>query len=256
MKRRALVACVAALQVAYIGATVLYHQRRIQAGTVVRLQTAPVDPVSIFRGRYVALSYDISSLAPALLREAPPAAIRPGEVVYVVLMPGTRTWHASAIEKQRPTAGVFLRGKVLNQWGDTLRVDYGIETFFLSERSADALEQKRREFMRQRGTRQSHDAVLASLSEEDRRVVSALGEHWVQRLEGELTRWVAERLVPQPAADELRSRYLGAIERYNAARHPSGSSEPPKAPLIVEVSVTHDGVGYPVGLFWDGEAYR
>ncbi len=41
---------------------IAWNEQALASGTDVTLKTAPVDPVDLFRGRYVTLSYEISAL--------------------------------------------------------------------------------------------------------------------------------------------------------------------------------------------------
>lgn len=111
------------------------------SGQEIRLKTRPVDPRSLFRGNYARLGYAISRIE---LDE--PA--RSGEVVYVSLRPGKDGLHEFAgASLQRPTEGVFLRGRLQHRpWrGEQTDVLYGIEAWFAPKEKALELERKLRD---------------------------------------------------------------------------------------------------------------
>lgn len=82
-----------------------------------------MDPRDLFRGDYVILSYAFS-------RASGEASGAPeGSTVYAVLMRDGNHWRADRFTYQKPTEGVFLRGKVLSGG----RVEYGIESYFVQE---------------------------------------------------------------------------------------------------------------------------
>ena len=104
------------------------NELALATGTKVTLLTRPIDPLDPFRGRYVALGYEISSLAD--LRA------RPGSTVWVELEPRGDRWVARRVHTSEPeTDRPFIRGVVRDG-----RVVYGIETFYADEDEAPRLE--------------------------------------------------------------------------------------------------------------------
>jgi len=115
-----------------------WKQQTVWTGQTIRLQTAPVDPRSLFRGDYVILHYPFSSLDPHLVADG--ASVAQGDTVYVVLAGSDGNWHARSVHKQRLEAApgeVVLRGTVQRPtWsGGGLDVAYGIESYFVPEGS-------------------------------------------------------------------------------------------------------------------------
>lgn len=258
MKHRALFGLTVLLQVAYLGVVAGYHGLRVQGGTKVLLETAPVDPLSIFRGRYVTLNYKISTLPTALLTDMDAANLKAGETVYVLLAKREGFWEAASIHARCPQTRTCLRGTVRDRAGDSLSLQYGIESFFLSEASADQIEEHRRNQWRTR--REQPTEALEQLSTEDRRIKEArIPEWWLKTLKGELPQWVMEGLVTPEHSQRITAKYEDAFahirEAEQAARTRQTASAPP-SPLTIEVSVTSDGTGYPVRLFWEGREYR
>lgn len=125
-------------------------------GSDVLLRTVPVDPRSLFRGNYARLGYDISridaaefathQLAEELHDSYPAAQLRTGEVVYVRLRRGEDGMYEFAgAQLTRPERGIFIRGRVRDFWAaeqPQYRVEYGIEAFFASKKTALELERQ------------------------------------------------------------------------------------------------------------------
>jgi uncharacterized membrane-anchored protein len=106
------------------------NELALATGTKVTLATAPLDPLDPFRGRYVALNYDISRL--------PEWSDRPGTVVWVELVEQRGVWVVYQAHLEKPdTERVLIRGEVRNG-----RVEYGIETYYADEDVAPRLEGK------------------------------------------------------------------------------------------------------------------
>jgi uncharacterized membrane-anchored protein len=100
----------------------------LATGTKVTLGTVPVDPIDLFRGRYVRLRYEISSVPR-------PRGAEPGDRVYVALhREGTR-WTGDTAVRERPGSGPFIRGTVSRSG-----ITYGIETYYADEAEARRLE--------------------------------------------------------------------------------------------------------------------
>ncbi|MFH1849373.1 MAG: GDYXXLXY domain-containing protein [archaeon] len=109
-----------ALMLAFIG----IKEFTIQSGTKVLLKTRPVDPRDMFRGDYVALSYEISGL------DAGPE-VHNGDTVYVYLE-NQGFHHAVKEYSTEKKQGLFIKGKVESA-GDRISVKYGIESYFVPE---------------------------------------------------------------------------------------------------------------------------
>lgn len=138
-RTRALLAV--ALQLLILAGIAGARQWTLATGTTVLLETAPVDPRDLFRGDYVVLNYKISSLDRRALGIT--ETFRPGQVVYVGLEPRGKFWEAVSVGTQRPQ-GVYLRGRTEFSFGeDTVRVSYGVESYFVPEGSGRLVERTR-----------------------------------------------------------------------------------------------------------------
>jgi uncharacterized membrane-anchored protein len=121
----ALVALQALVPLALIG----WNEAALARGTEVTLRTVPIDPLDLFRGRYVRLRYEISDVP------APPGA-EPGDTVYVALRREGERWTGDRATRERP-GGTFIRGTL----ADGL-ITYGIETYYADEDEAPRLERE------------------------------------------------------------------------------------------------------------------
>src|SRR5687768_15406510 len=142
MKTRFLVGLIA-LQAAWVIATAARQEIELRRGTVVLLETAPVDPRDLLRGDYVILSYKISVLPAALFAEPLPEGFRNAPVFVRLEKRGP--FHEAVAASSRPVepdaAHPVLRGKVANwSWAgddrnriDSVRVEYGIEHYYVRE---------------------------------------------------------------------------------------------------------------------------
>jgi uncharacterized membrane-anchored protein len=103
-------------------------------GEEIRLKAQPVDPLDVFRGNYVVLTYEISTL-PVL------GEVRRGEQVCARLAESDGTWSASYADPGRPS-GTAICGKARDDAspGESVGIEYGIETYFASAERAREIE--------------------------------------------------------------------------------------------------------------------
>jgi uncharacterized membrane-anchored protein len=131
----------AVLQIASIVVFAGVRELMVQTGQEYVLDTRPVDPRDVFRGDYVVLRYDISSLNYCCYEV--------GETIYVMLEERDGVWRADGHEHQPPTeARPFIRGQVSRVAavsGRPLDVEYGIESYFVPEGRGLDIEAKIRE---------------------------------------------------------------------------------------------------------------
>jgi len=95
------------------------------------LRMVPVDPTDLFAGEYMNIAYEISTLGASLPNDGP---LRAGETVYVALSEGGVAEPVGY--GHRKPAGFFIKGTVedADRHGRS-RVTYGIERFYVPERS-------------------------------------------------------------------------------------------------------------------------
>jgi uncharacterized membrane-anchored protein len=124
---------VAALQALVLVAMIGLNEVALATSDEVTLRTVPVDPVDLFRGRYVTLRYEISMLGVE-------GGMEPGDSVYVPLHEAEGAWTGSYGYASPPPDGKFIRGTVRQLAGQSAQIEYGIETYFTDEEDARRLE--------------------------------------------------------------------------------------------------------------------
>jgi uncharacterized membrane-anchored protein len=136
-----------ALQLGVLAMEYLGSVWPLWTGDEVRLEIAPVDPRSMFRGNYARLAYTVATIDSKLF-EGSTKTLRKGEVVYVFLEEGEgEVWHATRVQLEEPLSGLFLRGRLTQTWPGTaqpLRIRYGIEAWFAPKEKALEIEQATR----------------------------------------------------------------------------------------------------------------
>jgi uncharacterized membrane-anchored protein len=102
------------------------------SGTAVPLAVVPVDPRDLLRGDYVVINLAIGTLSKTV-----PGAdkVQSGDSIFVGLKSeGTGAAMPVLIAKERAEAGdLAIAGTVRAVFEDEIRVDYGIDAFFLPE---------------------------------------------------------------------------------------------------------------------------
>jgi uncharacterized membrane-anchored protein len=143
---------VAGLQTAALAWMVYDRLSLINSGREITLQTVPVDPRSLFRGDYVILNYEVSQAKDVVT----PKGIKRNDKVYVHLMRDAEgKWSVQKLTEIRPDisgpSDVILKATVTNVIGrqknrsKSVRLKYGIESYFVPEGTGKALEKKVRE---------------------------------------------------------------------------------------------------------------
>ena len=135
---------VVALQVLGLLSFAGVREATMQSGREIVLRSAPVDPRDLFRGDYVVLRYEISSL--------PYCCFAIGDTVYVLLERRDDVWDPAGARRDPPSAddGPFIRGRVTRvtpttgrQRTSTIEVEYGIESYFVPEGTGREIERAR-----------------------------------------------------------------------------------------------------------------
>jgi uncharacterized membrane-anchored protein len=155
MSRKAFI-LIGAFWLALVGMLVGFKEYTRITGQEVLLRTVPVDPRDLFRGDYVILRYEISSLDLAQV-ELDFDSSRLSELwrqrhVFVSLEVEDGYASATGVFTGKPD-GLFIKGGVvpagrLAQEGQSeLALEYGIESFFVPEGAGKAIEQQRRDGM-------------------------------------------------------------------------------------------------------------
>lgn len=138
---------------------IVYKEYTLRTGTEVLLKTLPVDPRDLFRGDYVTLNYEISTLDMEKI-PSEESYFYSDEPVYLALELKNGYGVPKKIYTTPPEDGLYIKGKVkdiLYDWetdesGITteeetikeLRVDYGIESYFVPEGRGMEIEKAQR----------------------------------------------------------------------------------------------------------------
>ena len=139
---------VAILQVLVLAYMAGEREWVLRTGRTIYIRSAPVDPRDAMRGDYLRVTYDMSNVPRELCRgrlastNEPFATVRPDTRVYATL----RTTEDGIAElvnlsSERPSEGLFMRGRTEQSWGEHLEVRYGVEALFLQQGRARELEQ-------------------------------------------------------------------------------------------------------------------
>jgi uncharacterized membrane-anchored protein len=115
-------------------------------GQEIRIRTAPVDPRDMVYGDYVVLNYEISRLDASLWKDSG-SMPEQGEPVYVLLVKGPAgVYEAAGLYRTKPRTGsengIVLKGRVDYRFGNTIRVRYGLEKYYVAEHQGRELERK------------------------------------------------------------------------------------------------------------------
>jgi uncharacterized membrane-anchored protein len=132
---------VAILQIGFLGWIIAGRAAILRNGTEVLLKVEPVDPRDLLRGDYIALGYEISRIPASLVNAAPLTEGPDDGTVYVRLKKQDNGfWGVSAAYVNAPPKEPIRDGEVEMQGKqayfvppEPMRVDYGIERFYLPE---------------------------------------------------------------------------------------------------------------------------
>jgi len=148
--RKLLIICAAVLQVlllAFIGGQREYVLR---TGRTIYLRTVPVDPRDMFRGDYVRLRYEISSIEKKYFRDGLAEEAKDttshryrGRPVYVVLkVDDSNLANVVYVTDKKPARGkLYIRGRRDYSYdGSYINVLYGIEAYFVEQGKGEQLQ--------------------------------------------------------------------------------------------------------------------
>jgi uncharacterized membrane-anchored protein len=149
-----LLAGVALAQSASLFNMIYARDRLLKSGKEIALPVKPLDPRDMFRGDYVTLGYDITTLHKSNLESDPDySGFGRGSAAYVTMTPANGGgWSIAQVASRYPTevmpGDVVLKGEVKSVWQEESKsetiasVRYGIESYFVPEGTGRALEDK------------------------------------------------------------------------------------------------------------------
>lgn len=117
---------------------VLEQETIIQKGGEVLLNVKPYDPRDLLRGDYINLTYDINTIPKERFRRTSDS------YVYVLLKTDeNNVAHYSSYTYKKPKSGLFIKGKTTgNFWNDKMGVKYGIESYFIKQKTGYEIEKR------------------------------------------------------------------------------------------------------------------
>jgi uncharacterized membrane-anchored protein len=146
-------AIVALAQTGVLAGMVVDRVRLLRTGREITLPIVPVDPRDLFKGEYVRLGYDASNV-PMRLLEGP----KPGRnaAFYVVLEKKEGgAWQPVKVSRSQPSETspdrIVLKARPTWGWPDawgsnaSMRVRYGIESYYVAQGNGPKLEQLARD---------------------------------------------------------------------------------------------------------------
>lgn len=143
---------VAAILIQFLVLAWMAGEREIvhRTGRTVYLRTMPVDPQDYFRGDYVHLNYEISTIGKPLWRDGLKdrkqddySYRRRGQDVriYTALKVGERgIAELQYVTDRKPEKDFFIRGRLQNTWSNSIQALYGIEAYFVQQDKGQELE--------------------------------------------------------------------------------------------------------------------
>lgn len=122
---------VAFAQLAVPGSLIWKREQTLRQGSVWKFRTAPVDPVDAFRGRYVALQFEVETQ-----QISPPATASPGDTIFVTLKANAEGFaEIDQVSTAKPAGDDFMTAELS---GKTISLPF--DKYWVTERDAPAAE--------------------------------------------------------------------------------------------------------------------
>ncbi|NVK33373.1 MAG: GDYXXLXY domain-containing protein [Rhodobacteraceae bacterium] len=111
------------------------------SGREATLAVRPVDPRDLLRGDYVIINLAISEIPSEIAASL--GTVKRNETIYVGLTPDTSgVARVSSVSRSRDGAGeLAIKGTVFSRSNDALRMNYGIDAFYVAEGTGKVIEQ-------------------------------------------------------------------------------------------------------------------
>lgn len=122
---------VALAQLAVPASLIWKREQTLRHGSVWKFRSAPVDPVDVFRGRYVALEFEAETQ-----EITPPVNARDGGTIFVTLRNDAEGFtQIDQVSAARPAGDEFIEARLA---GSTVSLPF--DKYWLTERDAPAAE--------------------------------------------------------------------------------------------------------------------
>ena len=151
-----------ALLIGFIGV----KEYTLRTGTEVLLKLRPVDPRDLFRGDYVILSYDISNINVRADGE-----FKENDTIYTHLKLNGNIAEFDGASKAKPSDGLFIAGKVMVVNSNSVRVTYGIESYFVPEGEGRRIERSIKDMYAKIAIGSSGRSVVKSLVRDGKEII-------------------------------------------------------------------------------------
>jgi len=122
----------------------------LRTGRTIYLRTAPVDPRNLFRGDYVRLNYEISTVPIGkFIDRFKNKEGRKGQKIYVVLKEGPNgLYEIDHARTEKPDTEFYITGRLpqlhrFEQPGSPVAINYGIEAYFVQQGKGRSIEDRR-----------------------------------------------------------------------------------------------------------------
>ena len=162
MNRKKIFIAIGVFWLAVIGGFFGFNAFTSLTGKEVVLKIHPVDPRDLFRGDYVRLGYDISTIDLRVI-SSDGQRFHPRDTVYVALDTSGAVAVPTRVSRNQPADGLAIRGVVTEAMPERLQVEYGIESYFLPEHKGLDLQRRLNETTAVVAVDSRGHAVLKSL---------------------------------------------------------------------------------------------
>ena len=147
--RKTFIVLAVLVQILVLGYMAGEREHILRNGKIIYLRTAPIDPRDLFRGDYVRLNYEISSIAAHNLPRGDATGINKGEKIYVNLKENPNgLYKLDQVSINEPPTGLYLVGRSPYDYrqrrlGHPLMLNYGIEAYFVQQGKGRQMEKRR-----------------------------------------------------------------------------------------------------------------